>query len=274
MSILEAVVLGIVQGLTEFLPVSSTAHLRIVPALLGWSDPGAAFTAVTQIGTLLAVLFYFRKDLMNMLRAFLKSLANKKPFETEDSRLAWYILFGTIPIAVLGLLLKHDIENGFRSLYVIACSLIGLALLLVLAEKISRRNRSLRQLNFIETQIIGLAQAVALVPGSSRSGTTITAGLFLNLTREGAARFSFLLSVPAVGLAGLYELYSLKDAILAGQIGFPLLIATAVAGVVGFLSIDFLLKYLRSHSTYLFIWYRIAIGVLILVLLQAHVLLP
>jgi undecaprenyl-diphosphatase len=274
MTVFEAIVLGIVQGLTEFLPVSSTAHLRIIPALLGWDDPGAAFSAVTQIGTLVSVLIYFRNDISKMSGAFFSSLKTRKIFESEDSRLAWYIIFGTIPIAILGLLLKDFIEDEFRSLYVIAASLIGLAIILVFAERSSKRNRDLKSMNFLETQIVGLAQAVALIPGSSRSGTTITAGLFLNLSRESAARFSFLLSIPAIGLSGVYQLYKLKDAILAGEIGLPLLIATVVSGIVGFVSIDFLLKFLRSHSTYLFIVYRIIIGIVIIALLELQIILP
>ncbi|MAT39487.1 MAG: undecaprenyl-diphosphatase UppP [Ectothiorhodospiraceae bacterium] len=273
MGIIEAVVLGIVQGLTEFLPISSTAHLRIVPALFGWDDPGAPFSAITQIGTMAAVLFYFRTDLMKLTKAFVSSSVKLKPFESEDSRLAWYIVFGTIPIAIIGLLLKDSIETSFRSLHIIAGSLIALALILALAEYVGKRTRNLRSMGFIETQIIGLAQAVALIPGSSRSGTTITAGLFLNLTREEAARYSFLLSVPAVLLSGVYQLYALRSELI-GEVGTALIVATVVSGVVGFLSIDFMLKFLRKHSTMLFIVYRIGIGITIYILLALNILQP
>jgi undecaprenyl-diphosphatase len=273
MDLFQAVILGIVQGLTEFLPVSSTAHLRIVPALLGWSDPGAAFTAVTQIGTMAAVLLYFRNDLLRLSRAFTRSALQLRPFESADARLAWFILLGTIPIGILGLLLKDHIETSFRSLHVIAASLIGLALLLYVAERIGRRTRSVEQIGWLDAMLIGFAQAVALVPGSSRSGTTITAGLFVNLTREAAARYSFLLSIPAVTLSGMYELYQMRD-LLAGNLGTALVVATAVAGVVGYASIDFLLRFLRTHSTYLFIAYRVSLGLLIFLLLALNILQP
>lgn len=267
MGILEAIVLGIVQGLTEYLPVSSTAHLRIVPALLGWKDPGAAFTAVTQIGTLIAVFVYFRRDIGTLAAAFARSVIARKPYESAESRMAWWILFGTIPIGVFGLLFKDLIESDFRSLHVIAWSLILLALLLLLAERVGKRNRGMQDMRITDTLLIGLAQAVALLPGSSRSGTTITAGLLLDLRREDAARFSFLLSIPAITLSGLYQLYQMRAA-LAGEFGLALLVATAVAGVVGYLSIEFLLRFLRTHSTGVFIGYRIALGLAILILIS------
>jgi len=274
MGILEAIVLGIVQGLTEFLPVSSTAHLRIVPALLGWDDPGAAFTAVTQIGTLVAVLIYFRDDILKLTIAWIESLLSRQPWKTPESTQAWYIAFGTIPIVFFGLLLKSFIESEFRSLYVIAGTLIALALLFVVAEKDSTLNRDLKSLTMGETVIIGFAQAIALIPGSSRSGTTITAGLFLNLNREAAARFSFLLSIPAVALSGLYQLYKMHRDVMSGEIGLPLIVATVVAGIVGWWSIDVLLKYLRTHSTWVFIVYRIALGILLIVLIGMQVVQP
>ncbi|MBR9975339.1 MAG: undecaprenyl-diphosphate phosphatase [Bacteroidetes bacterium] len=267
MSLLEAVVLGIVQGLTEFIPISSTAHLRIVPAFFGWEDPGAAFTAVTQIGTLIAVLVFFRRDIATLSAAFVRSVLAMQPFQSSDSRMAWWILFGTIPIGVFGLLFKELIETDFRSLYVIAFSLIGLALLLLAAERLGKRSRSMDGMRFSDTQLIGLAQALALIPGASRSGTTITAGLLLNLRREDAARFSFLLSIPAIGLSGLYQLYELRNS-LVGEIGIALLIAVVVSGIIGYLSIAFLLRYLRNHSTGLFIGYRIILGIVILVMIS------
>ena len=267
MGLLEAVVLGIVQGLTEFIPISSTAHLRLVPAFLGWDDPGAAFTAVTQIGTLVAVFVYFRREILTLTLAFAAALRTRAPFGTPDARMAWYILFGTIPIGVFGLLFKDLIETDFRSLTVIAASLIVLALLLLAAEKLGRRDRVLTGIRMIDAFWIGLAQAVALIPGASRSGTTITAGLMLNINREDAARFSFLLSIPAITLSGVYQLYELR-AELAGDLGLALLVAVLVSGIVGYLSIEFLLRYLRSHSTNLFIVYRIALGLCILLMIH------
>lgn len=270
MNLFEAVVLGIVQGLTEFLPISSTAHLRIIPAFLGWDDPGAAFTAVTQIGTLIAVFVYFRKDIASLSNAFFRSVISLHPFETLESRMAWWILLATLPIGVFGLLFKSLIESEFRSLTVIAISLIVLAVILAIAEKAGKRSRPIEKMKFLDTQLIGMAQALALIPGASRSGTTITAGLFLNLKREDAARFSFLLCIPAITLSGLFQLYELRD-VLVGELGSALLVAILVSGVVGYLSIEFLLRYLRSHSTWLFIYYRIALGIIILLMISLDI---
>jgi undecaprenyl-diphosphatase len=273
MSLFEAVVLGIVQGLTEFLPVSSTAHLRIVPDLFGWGDPGAPFTAVTQIGTLAAVLLYFKGDILVYSKAFVQSLIRREPFFNRDARLAWWMLFGTIPIALIGLVLKDAIETSFRSLELVAAVLILFSFVFLLAEKISKRAKDLAQLNGKDSMLIGIAQALALLPGVSRSGATISAGMLLNYNRETAARFSFLLSIPAVALSGLYQLYKLRHA-LAGELGLALIIATAVAGIVGFLSIAFLLKYLRRHTLNIFVIYRVAVGALIILLLQFHIIQP
>lgn len=267
MSFLEAVILGLVQGITEFLPISSTAHLRIVPALIGWDDPGAAVSAVIQLGTLLAVLIYFRHDIVRLIRAFIAGLISRKPFESADSRLAWWVGIGTIPVGIAGLLFKKSIETSFRSLYVIAASLFLLGVLLIVAERISTFRRSMEEMKWWEATIVGIAQAFALIPGSSRSGTTITAALFLGLTRETAARFSFLLSIPAVTASGLYELYEVRHA-LPGSLAFELLIAIFVAAVSGYFAIDLLLRYLRSHSTYIFVGYRIALAILILIVLR------
>jgi undecaprenyl-diphosphatase len=271
MTILEAIILGLIQGITEFLPISSTAHLRVVPALLGWNDPGAAVSAVIQLGTLLAVLVYFRLDILRLLKAFFSGLAARKPFETVDSRLAWWVGIGTVPVVIAGLLLKHSIETSFRSLYVISASLFVLAILLFLAEKISSLRRPMEEMKWWESVIIGIGQACALIPGSSRSGTTMTASMFLGYTREAAARFSFLLSIPAVTASGLFELYEIRHD-LAGSIGFPLIIATVVAAVSGYLAIGFLLRYLRTNTTYVFVWYRIALAVLIFIALQVGML--
>jgi undecaprenyl-diphosphatase len=269
-SLLEAIVLGIVQGLTEFLPISSTGHLRIVPAFLGWEDPGAAFTAVTQLGTMGAVLLYFRDDLLRIARAWLSSLRNPAIRRELDARLGWYIVLGTVPIGIFGVLFKDQIETGARDLYIIGVALIALGLVLLLAEKVGTRERSIEQIRTKDGFAIGLAQALALVPGVSRSGATITAGLFMGLDRTAAARFSFLLSIPAVVLSGLLELGS----ILSGEEGettsaFALVVATLLAFVSGYASIAFLLRFLSNHSTVVFVVYRVVLGTLVLVLVSA-----
>jgi undecaprenyl-diphosphatase len=270
-SLLESIVLGIVQGLTEFLPISSTAHLRIVPAFAGWEDPGAAFTAVTQLGTMAAVLLYFRSDLARIARAWLRSLSDREVVrEDVDARIGWYIVLGTVPIGIFGLLFKDQIETGARDLYLIGTALIVLGLVLLLAEQVGSRARSLEQVRTADGFTIGLAQALALVPGVSRSGATITAGLFMGLDRTSAARFSFLLSVPAVVLSGMFELGSIlsgeegEDATLAG-----LALATVLAFASGYASIAFLLRFLVTHSTRVFVAYRVGLGALVLSLTAA-----
>ncbi|MGQ9804542.1 MAG: undecaprenyl-diphosphatase UppP [Chlorobiales bacterium] len=282
MSILEAIVLGIVQGLTEFLPISSTAHLRIVPALFGWQDPGAAFTAVIQIGTLIAVLYYFYADIFRIATATVQNTLRGTPFESFDSRMGYMILIGTIPIVVSGLILKTYIETTFRSLYVIASTLIALALILMLAEVMVKqriekgeKQKELTELSWLEAIVVGLAQCVALIPGASRAGVTITGGLFLGMTRETAARFSFLLSLPSIFAAGIYQLFKARQELFATSNSISsLLIATIVSGVVGYYSIAFLLNYLKKNSTYLFIVYRIALGLLLFALLYNGTLNP
>ncbi len=269
---ISALLLGIVQGLTEFLPVSSSAHLRIVPALLHWDDPGAAFTAVIQIGTLVAVLAYFRDDILRIGRAWTLGIARRRPWDDLDARMGWMMIVGTIPIVVCGLLFKEQIETSLRSLYVIAGAMIGLAVLLALAEAVVRwrvhrgtPQKHLENVTWTDAIITGLAQAVALVPGSSRSGVTITAGLFAGLSRETAARFSFLLSLPSVLAAGIFQLYKARGDLLGTQQDVvALVVATVISGIVGYGSIAFLLSYLKTHSTYLFILYRLLVGGLIL----------
>ena len=277
MSLFEAIILGVVQGLTEFLPISSTAHLRIVPALAGWEDPGAAFSAIVQIGTLAAVMAYFHRDIIDISKAFFNGIRKGKPFETQDSRLGWMIAAGTLPIVIFGLLFKSEIETSLRSLYWISAALIVLALLLTLAEWLMKKRikkgvptKSMENIGWKEAILIGLIQSIALIPGSSRSGVTITGGLFLNLSRETAARFSFLLSLPAVFAAGIYQLYETREFLLTSHDDlFNLAIATFFAGVVGYASIAFLISYLKKHSTALFIIYRIALGAGILGMITA-----
>jgi undecaprenyl-diphosphatase len=266
-SVLEAIVLGITQGLTEFLPISSTAHLRIVPAFAGWEDPGAAFTAVVQLGTMAAVLLYFREDLIRIARAWLRSLRDRGARRELDARLGWYILLGTIPIGIFGLIFKDQIENGARDLYLISIALIVLGLVLLAAEEVGRKDRSIEQIGRRDGILIGLAQAMALVPGVSRSGATISAGLFLGFDRTTAARFSFLLSVPAVVLSGLFEFATILDGSEDTQVGLgALALSTFLAFVVGYASIALLLRYLVRHSTVVFVVYRVALGALVLVL--------
>jgi undecaprenyl-diphosphatase len=269
-SVFEAIVLGIVQGLTEFLPISSTGHLRIVPAFLGWEDPGAAFTAVTQLGTMAAVLLYFREDLVRIARAWLRSLFDRPLRRELDARLGWYIVLGTIPIGIFGVLFKDQIETGARDLYLIGVALIVLGLVLLVAEKVGTRERGIEQIRTKDGFAIGLAQALALVPGVSRSGATITAGLFMGLDRPAAARFSFLLSVPAVVLSGLLELGTiLSDDDGEGAGLLALVVATLMAFVSGYAAIAWLLRFLSTHSTVIFVVYRVALGVLVLVLTAA-----
>lgn len=274
MSILQAVVLGIVQGITEFLPISSTAHLKIVPALLGWGDPGAAYSAVIQLGTVAAVLVYFRKDLLELTVAFIEGLKKKKPFEDEKSRLAWFVGLGTIPIVVCGFAFKTIIKNELRSLWVISASMIILALVLFVVERVAKHQREIHQLTLKDGIIIGLWQALALIPGSSRSGTTITGGLAQGLKRADAARYSFLLSIPSTTLAGLYELY--KDVLKAPEKPSLMLIAvgTAVSFVVGMGAIAGLLRFLRTRSMLVFVGYRLALGLLLIWLLHSGTLAP
>jgi undecaprenyl-diphosphatase len=267
MDAFQAIVLGIVQGLTEFLPVSSTGHLRIVPAFLGWEDPGAAFTAVTQLGTLAAVLLYFREDLWRIVTTWLRSLREPELRSSLDARMGWYIGLGTIPIAIFGFIFKDQIEEGARSLYLIGTTLIVLGLLLLLAEKLATHERPLERITRRDAIVIGFAQACALVPGVSRSGATLTAGMFLGFDRTSAARYSFLLSVPAVVLSGLFELRKIGD---EGGAGFvPTAIATLLAFVVGYATIAFLLRWLTSHSTAIFVAYRVLLGALVIGLTAA-----
>jgi undecaprenyl-diphosphatase len=267
LSLFEAIVLGILQGLTEFLPISSSGHLRIVPAFVGWDDPGAAFTAVIQLGTMLAEVIYFRHDLLRIARGFFGSLRRPELRGTLDARMGWYLIWATIPIGVLGLAFEDDIETGARNLKLIGTTLILLGLVLLVADRTSKRERDMRQLRLKDGLIMGAAQSLALVPGVSRSGATITAGLFLGLDRAAAARFSFLLSIPAVVLSGLFQLYGIVSGEEAPDVGTgALILSTACAFVFGYLAIAFLLRFLATHTTLLFVVYRVALGTIVLVL--------
>jgi len=263
LSTFEAIVLGIVQGFTEFLPISSTAHLRIVPAFAGWEDPGTAFTAVIQLGTVLAVVVYFRHDLWNIARAWLASLRDPSRRGEQDARMGWYLIAGTVPIAVIGFAFSDAIETKTRDLYLIGTTLIALGLALLAAERLSKHERKLESTTMRDAIAVGFGQAAALIPGVSRSGSTITVGLFLGFDREAAARLSFLLSVPAVVLSGLYQL---GDALEADEAIGTLLISTFFAFLSGYLAIAGLLRFLVNHSTLVFVVYRVGLGVVVLAL--------
>jgi undecaprenyl-diphosphatase len=264
MSELEALLLGIVQGLTEFLPISSSAHLRIVPALLGWDDPGAAFTAVIQLGTMAAVLLYFRADLWRIARAWLGELRIPFRERSTEANLGWFIILGTIPIAIFGLVFSDQIESGARDLYLIGTMMILFSFVMLAAERYSERRRELPEMDGRDGLFIGFAQALALIPGVSRSGATISAGLFRNFDRTAAARYSFLLSVPAVVLSGLFELRDIGGPGSADVI--PTITATIAAFVTGYIAIAWLLRYLAHHSLAVFVAYRIPVGILVLLL--------
>lgn len=261
----QAVVLGAVQGLTEWLPISSTAHLRVVPALAGWSDPGAAFTAVSQLGTLLAAVVYFRRDIVAILTG--------RSEDGAGSQLLLPILLGTIPVVVGALLFKKMIRSDFRSMWVVAGSMVGFAVLLAIAERLKRTDRTLESVTAKDGLVVGLGQMFALIPGASRSGTTITASLFAGLERATAARFSFLLSLPAVFLAGAYEMLDARKE-MSGSLMRPTIVATVAAFIVGLASIDWLMKFLKKHPTTVFIAYRLVVGCGILAMLATGVLKP
>ncbi|WP_339802285.1 undecaprenyl-diphosphate phosphatase [Saezia sanguinis] len=270
----EALILGLVQGLTEFLPISSSAHLRILGTFLpSATDPGAAFTAITQIGTELAVLVYFRHDIWRLLMAWCASLAGRRSFQDSDVRVSWLVIIGSIPICVLGLLFRHAIETYLRNLYITATMLIVFAILLGIADRIGSKKRPLKELGWTQGILYGLAQALALMPGVSRSGGTITAGLLMGFTREAAARYSFLLAIPAVLASGFYQLYASWGE--AGPVsGSATALATVVAFVVGYGVIVAFIR-LVSHYSYMpFVWYRLALGALVFVLLACGVIAP
>ncbi len=263
----QALVLGLIQGLTEFLPISSTAHLKVIPLALGWGDPGVAYTAVIQLGSIAAVIWYFWDDLSQITLGMIKAIKTKE-YDSLEFKLALGIGLGTIPIVIFGLLLKilvPDLDNSpLRSLTTIAIASIFMALLLAFAEKVGTHRRPYEKLRWQDGIILGLAQAMALIPGVSRSGSTLTAGLFINLERATAARYSFLLGIPAITLAGLVELKDVFKAGISGDTVFPLLIGIISAAVFSYLAIAWLLKYLQKNNTWIFIWYRLGFGILIL----------
>jgi undecaprenyl-diphosphatase len=264
--IVQAIVYGLIQGLTEFLPVSSTAHLRIAPALLGWEDPGAAFTAVIQLGTVLAVLIYFGKDLLAALAGWFKSLAGRDK-TSHEAKMGWAVFWGTIPIVLFGLLFQKAIKHELRSLWVIAATLIVMGVVMAIAEKVSTKRRGIESVEPKDGIIVGLWQCLALIPGISRSGSTISGALFAGFDRATAARFSFLMSVPSVLAAGLKELFDERHNLTSGGHLMPTIVATVVSFVVGYASIAFLMNFLQKHGIMPFVIYRILLGVLLVVLL-------
>ena len=270
---LRAVALGVLQGLTEFLPISSSAHLRIFPELFGWGDPGAAFTAVIQIGTELAVLLYFRHDIWRIGSAWTRSLWTPELRGRLDARMGWFVIIGSLPIVVLGILLKDVIERDFRNLWVIGATLIVLGVLLGIADRMSADDRQIKQITLRDAVLMGAAQACALVPGVSRSGATISMGRLLGFEREAATRYAFLLAIPAVIGAGLFELKEIPG----GDNRYdwpPTVVATVVSFLVGYAAIAWLLRYVSTRSYLPFVLYRIGLGGVTLALLAAGVLSP
>jgi undecaprenyl-diphosphatase len=264
MDILQAIVFGAVQGATEFLPISSTAHLILLPWFLGWTDPGLAFDVALHLGTLVALLIYFRREWLALTLSALNLVRGERG--DPNARLVLFLVLATIPGAAAGVLLESFIEETLRSPLVIAATLIVLALVLVVAERLGRREKKLDGITLADALTIGCAQALALVPGVSRSGITITAALFRGLTREAAARFSFLLSTPIIGGAVAKKLVDIAaDGLPPGQLG-AVIAGIIAAGIVGYLSIAFLLRYLANHNTFIFIYYRIGLGILIALL--------
>jgi undecaprenyl-diphosphatase len=262
MSWLEVIVLGLVQGLTEFLPISSSGHLRIVSGLFFGHDPGAAFTAVTQLGTEIAVIIYFAKDIGHLIATWFRGLRDPEVRASQDYRMAWMVIIGTIPIGVLGVLFKDQIETVARNLWLIATTLIVFGLLLGLAERFGKQERPVEKLTMKDGIILGFAQAMALVPGVSRSGGTITVGLFLGLQRAAAVRFSFLLAIPAVFASGLF---TLPDVFAGdGPSPFQMAVAVVIAGIVGYAVIAWLLRFVEKNTVYVFVAYRIALGAALL----------
>ncbi|MFE3253638.1 undecaprenyl-diphosphate phosphatase [Streptomyces sp. NPDC059209] len=283
MSWFESLILGLVQGLTEFLPISSSAHLRLTAAFAGWQDPGAAFTAITQIGTEAAVLIYFRKDISRIVSAWFRSLTDKAMRSDHDAKMGWLVIVGSIPIGVLGLAFKDHIEGPFRDLRLIATTLIVMGIILGIADRLAARDeaggkhravkerKSLKELGVRDGLIFGFCQALALIPGVSRSGATISGGLLMGYTREAAARYSFLLAVPAVLASGAFELRKAGE----GHVSWgPTIFATIIAFVVGYAVIAWFMKFITTKSFMPFVIYRILLGIVIFFLVGTDTLSP
>ena len=269
MSWFEAIVLGVVQGLTEFLPVSSSAHVLVISRLLGWNDPGAAFTAVMQIGTELAVITYFRRDIARIVSTWVRSLVRPSLRSSLDARMGWYVILGTIPIVVLGVVFADQIETVARNLWLVAGTLIGFGLILGMADLWGSRRKSLDRLRLGDSVLFGLGQALALIPGVSRSGATISVGLMRGYSREAATRYAFLLAIPAVLGSGAYEARRIGGD--ASPQWMETIVATVIAFIIGYLVIAWLLRYLATRSFMPFVVYRIGFGLVIIVLLAVGV---
>ncbi|MEE2042152.1 undecaprenyl-diphosphate phosphatase [Nocardiopsis tropica] len=272
MSLFEAIVLGLVQGLTEFLPVSSSGHLRVMSAFFGWPDPGAAFTAVSQLGTELAVLIYFRQRIWASLSTWTRALFDRELRGDIHARLGWYVILGSLPIVVLGLLLEEQIDSVFRDLRLIALTLIVFGVILGIVDRYTRKHRGIEDLTASRGLVFGLFQALSLIPGVSRSGGTVTGGMLLGFTRKDAAEYSFLLALPAVFGSGLYKLTDIGGNEYAGW--GATIVGTLVAGVVGFVVIAWLMRFISTHSFMPFVYYRVGLGILILALVSWGVLDP
>ncbi|ALV45018.1 Undecaprenyl-diphosphatase [Arthrobacter alpinus] len=274
----EAAFLGLVQGLTEFLPISSSAHLFVVGKFLpSGADPGAAFTAVSQLGTETAVLVFFWRDIVRIIKAWWGSLRGRIPRSDPDARMGWLVILGSVPIAILGVVFQSHIESTLRNLWIVATTLIVFGLILAVADTVASQKRELKDLSLKHGIIFGFAQALALIPGVSRSGGTITAGLLMGYTRESAARYSFLLAIPAVFASGFFELYKILSGheSAGGQFGVgETALATVVAFVVGYLIIGWFLKFISTKSFLPFVWYRIGLGLLLYILLGTNVITP
>ncbi|MDA8369481.1 MAG: undecaprenyl-diphosphate phosphatase [Nocardiopsaceae bacterium] len=266
MSIIEAIILGLIQGLTEFLPISSSGHLRVLSAFFGWPDPGAAFTAVSQLGTEIAVLVYFRAKVWSILSTWFRSLVNKELRRHIDARMGWYVIIGTIPIGALGLLLEEQIDSVFRDLRLIALTLIVFGVVLGMVDQYTRKHRDLNDLNIQRGVIFGLFQALALIPGVSRSGATVTGGMLLGFQRKDAAEYAFLLALPAVFASGLYKLTDIGGDEYAGWTAT--IVGTLVAFVVGYAVIAWFMRFISTHSFMPFVYYRVALGIVILTLVS------
>lgn len=268
MPVYEAVVLGIVQGITEFLPISSTAHLRVVPTLFGWGDPGAAYSAVIQLGSVIASVTYFWKDIVSITFGTLSGL-QKKDLSDQNVRMSGAIIFGTIPVCVLGLLLKPLLEQDsspLRSLMVVGCASIFMAIALATAERLGSHKRGIETIGGKDGLLVGLGQAMALIPGCSRSGSTLTVAMLLNLKRDEAARFSFLLGMPALVISGLVELIHMVKGGMSGAGVLDLAVGFVVSAVVSYAAIAWLLQYLKSHATWIFVAYRVIFGIAVIAL--------
>lgn len=265
MNLIHAIILGVIQGLTEFLPISSTAHLIIIPWLLHWDTPGLMFDTSVHLGTLIAVLIYFKKDIWELIRGFFTTFTKKRDYKNQYQRLSWLIFIGIIPAGICGVLFEDKVETVLRSPYVIVFTLITLAIILFIADRFGKKSREIEKLNLYDSLIIGFCQAIALIPGVSRSGITMTAGLFVNLSRTASARFSFLLGAPIIAAGGIFELKDILKLTLTPDMIYYFILGFLSSGISGYLCIKFLLRYLQNNSFNIFIFYRILLGIFILI---------